>query len=109
MCDPYVFLSNYSVDLIWAHDVLWCSVGGVWEDFVLLPLSHTRLRKVVRLWKATTRWNETFNKPIQAELELVTVGLTDSLEASGIEHRGQIWLYGSSNMNSLSSAARIYN
>lgn len=64
---------------------------------------------MVRLRKATTHCNETFNKLSRAGLELVTVGLADSLEASGIERRGQIWLCGSSNMNSLSSAARIYN
>lgn len=40
----------------------------------------------------------------------MTVGLADSLEASGIERRGQIWpCSSSSDVNSPSSAARIYN
>lgn len=42
----------------------------------------------------------------------MTVGLADSLEASGIERRGQIWpcsSSSSSDVNSPSSAARIYN
>lgn len=39
MCDPYVHLCNYSVDLIWSCDVF---LGGVWEDCIFPPVSHTR-------------------------------------------------------------------
>lgn len=39
----------------------------------------------------------------------MAIDLVDSLEASGIENRDQIWLCGSSNVSSPSSVAHIYN
>lgn len=86
-------------------------LGGVGRFRFTASESHET--SAVVKWLGCEKQRLTEMRPLinlPSRLELVTVGLADSLQASGIERRGQIWLCGSSGIGTLeSSADHIYN